>query len=374
LLADTWVLGKLPTSATYSVTSVTATAAASVQANTKVTSFAVTDNAANVGANADALAGMSKLSAVTVSDTGAGILAWLGALNGLPTLDRVIVTDTDALGVTAGEYLAHGAVWAALAPGEGLLVTDALTAQAQTIAANASELSVAVADTLANIGTQLSTLDALAEAGRLVSIAVTDSGATLTLTAAEQAEYQEAIALMTGAFDIAVPAPTRPPVINLIWDESVALAPAGFMPAVQYAAASFDALITSPITVNIEFGWGEARDTALGTGLLGEAYVTTGLFKSFADYRAALAANNSSATIDVALANLVDPGQQVFVPGAQGKALGIIAAGAVATDGAIGFKADPTLYAYDPANRAVAAKVDLIGLAQHEITHALARV
>lgn len=355
LTKATSILGKLPSTVTYAVSAVPASAAASVQANAKVASFAVADTAATVLAN-------------------------LGTIGGLAKLTSVVLTDTDVLRVTQAQYQAHGTVLSRLAAEETLAVTAVSATDAAAIAADPRVGSLTVTDTLARIGATLATLDALAEAGTLTAITVTDPGATLVLSAEEQANWQDALALFDGDVIIqtaeaaTAPEPIRAPVINLIWDESVNLAPAGFKQAVQYAASFFDGLITSPITVNIEIGWGEARDTALAAGLLGEAYVTTGLFRSFADYGTALAAHNTSPIIQGALDNLADPGRQVFVPGAQAKALGVLAADAALTDGAIGFAANPDLYTYDPNNRAVAGKVDLIGLAQHEITHALGRV
>lgn len=357
LVGATSILGKLPSGTTYAVSGVSVSAAAGVQANGKVASFALADTAAAVTAN-------------------------LGGIGGLPKLASIVLTDTNLLTVTHAQYQAYAAVLSRLAPEEALAVTGVLAADAAAVAADPRVSTLTVADTLDRIGASLAALDALAEAGTLTAIAVTDPGATLVLTAEQQVDWQDALVLMDGSFTIetaaaaeaAKPEVIRPPVINLIWDESVDLAPVGFKQAVQYAASFFDDLITSPITINIEVGWGEARDTALKAGLLGEAYVTTGLFRSFADYGAALAAHNTSPTIQSALDNLVDPGRQVFVPGAQAKAIGVLAADAPLTDGAIGFAASPTLYAYDPDNRAVAGKVDLIGLAQHEITHALGRV
>lgn len=355
LMSATSILGKLPSTATYAVSAVPVAAAAGVQAHAKVVSFAIADTAAAVRTNLETIGGLAKLGAI-------------------------VLTDTNVLAVTQTQYQAKGAVLALLAPEEALAVTAVLATDATSIAAAPRVASLTVADTLARIGETLAELDALAEARKLTAITVTDPGGTLTLTADQQAEWQDALALMDGGFTIetpeavTIPDTIRAPVINLIWDESIDLAPVAFKQAVQYAASFFDALITSPVTINIEIGWGEARDTALETGLLGEAYVTTGLFRSFADYGSALAAHNTSPIIQSALDNLADPGRQVFVPGAQAKAIGLLAGDATLTDGAVGFAANPDLYAYDPANRAVASKIDLIGLAQHEITHALGRV
>jgi hypothetical protein len=49
---------------------------------------------------------------------------------------------------------------------------------------------------------------------------------------------------------------------------------------------------------------------------------------------------------------------------------------ATAVDGIMGFAADPngTLFTYDPNARAVVGKYDLIGVVEHEISHALGRI
>lgn len=383
LLTNTFVLGKLSSGATYAVSAVTVAGAASVQAMTRVVAFTVAGTAGQVGAAEASLAAMTKITAIAVSDNAANVLANLDGLDGLTTLNSIVLTDTDVLSVTQAQYAAQGTVLERLAPEESLAVTGVSAAAAVGIAAESRVTAVSVADTLANIGANLGALDALADAGELTAISVTDSGGTLPLSAEDQADFADAIALMSGSFTIETPtapaAPpdpvvTKPPVINLIWDESVDLAPVAFKQAVQTAASFFDALITSPITVNIEVGWGEARDTALGLGLLGEAYATTGLFRSFNQYKTDLAAHATSSVMQSAVDNLVDPGRQIFVPGAQAKALGQLAADAPLTDGAIGFASNAMLYTYDPGNRAVAGKIDLIGLAQHEITHALGRI
>ena len=371
LVADTFILSRLPSTATYAVSDVTTGAAATVEANARVVSFAITDTVAAVTGGSATLATLGKLAAVDVVDTAAQVIANLAELGQTPQLRLITVSDTDMLAITAAQYQAHPGVLVHLAPQEMVTVTDVAAAAARLVADDARVATVTVSDTLDRIGANLATLDALAESGELTAIQVTDSGGTLSLTAAEQAEYADAINLMDGAFAIL---PPRPPVINLVWDESVVLAPAGFKTAVEYAARWFDSLIQDAVTINIEVGWGEARDTALGAGLVGEAYVTTGLFRSFTDYRADLVRNNSSAVIQSAIDNLVDPGRQIFVPGAQAKALELMNAADTRIDGAIGFYANRDLYTYDPNNRAVAGKVDLIGLAQHELTHALGRV
>ena len=69
-------------------------------------------------------------------------------------------------------------------------------------------------------------------------------------------------------------------------------------------------------------------------------------------------------------------GGLIYLASAEEKALGLMSANATGVDGVMGFAADPngTLFTYDPTNRAVAGKYDLIGVAEHEITHALGRI
>jgi len=371
LQTNTAILARMPASTSYRVADVPATSAGNAQANPRIMGFHATDAVPSLTVAAAGMAGMSKLLGVTAADTEATIRANLATITGIPRLARIVLTDTDTLRITAAQHAAHAGILTRLAPEESLSVTGVTADRARLVADAPFVETVTVADTLARITARIETLDAMARSGELTEITVTDKGAILTLTEEEQAGYSHALALMAGSYS--QPA-SRPPVIKLSWDESVALAPAAFRPAVEYAARYFDTLITSPVTINIEVGWGEARDTALKTGLLGEAYVTTGLFRAFADYRADLTRANTSPTIQSALDHLVDPGRSLFIPGAQAKALGIMAPDPTRPDGSIGFAANPDLYTYDPNNRAVAGKVDLIGLVQHEITHALGRV
>ncbi len=381
------ILGKLPTGTKYSVSAVGAEAAQTMQATSAVAAFSVLDSVADVVAASAALLAATKLTSITVSDTAAQIAANLGALAGFAKLAAIVVTDTSVLTVTAGQYHTYRALLDKLPVSETLTVTGVSANEATTIAADAKVTSLTVSDTLANIGLALDALEVLAATGELKSIAVTDTGQSLTLSAEQYAADSHAIALLTGSFSVQQQAPARepmpavtvkPPVFNLIWDESVDLAPVGFREAVQYAANFFDSLITSPITVNVEIGYGEVRDVAMQAGNIGEAQINTALMRGFTDYKAALAAHNTSADIQTALNAMTNPGtgKSIFVAGAQAKALGLLAADAPALDAAVGFMADPnrTLFTYDPNNRAVDGKYDFIGLVQHELSHALGRL
>jgi FG-GAP-like repeat len=169
--------------------------------------------------------------------------------------------------------------------------------------------------------------------------------------------------------------------INLIWDSSVAGAPSGFETAVTYAADALDSLLSDPITVNILVGWGEddngtypvsGGDEALG-GTIGGVDLTYAQLK--ADLTTAYQESNSIADA-TALANLPSNpwnGAEIYVSPAQEKAWGLLASTGTEVDGAVGFNPAYT-FTYDPANRAEPGDVDLIGVAEHELTHAMGRI
>ena len=60
-------------------------------------------------------------------------------------------------------------------------------------------------------------------------------------------------------------------VINVTYDSSVSNAPAGFTAAIQDAVTYLESVITAPITVNIDVGYGEIDGQALQSGALGES-------------------------------------------------------------------------------------------------------
>lgn len=170
--------------------------------------------------------------------------------------------------------------------------------------------------------------------------------------------------------------------INLIWDSSVANAPAGFEAAIEYAAQYLDSVIADNITVNIRVGWGETDNgvysipstaTANGT-FFSSINLTYSQLKT--DLAAAYALSGSPADL-TALANLpaTDPtnGGLYTLSYAQEKAWGLIPANGTELDGAIGFSTAFT-WAVNPSDRAVSGDIDLIGVAEHELTHALGRI
>ena len=163
--------------------------------------------------------------------------------------------------------------------------------------------------------------------------------------------------------------------INFSYDPSVAFAPAGFKPALAAAAQYLDGLITNPITVTIKVGWGEDNGAPITAGIATGGPVS-GINLQYFQLKNDLKANATSATDATVIANLpvIDPtgGGNFYVTSAQEKAWGLLSANSPGIDGTIGF-GTAVNFNYDPLNRAISGETDFIGVAEHEITHALGR-
>ena len=148
--------------------------------------------------------------------------------------------------------------------------------------------------------------------------------------------------------------------------------------AITAADQFFQNTIKSDITVNIAFGFGELDNgaTTVGADVLAEALPNGGINVSYATLRSALAAAGTSADDRTALASLTgDPtsGGSYYVPGAQAKALGLIAANGAGIDGFVGIS-NGNPFSYDPNNRSASGLYDAIGTIEHEVAHVLGRV
>src|SRR5208337_1588956 len=165
--------------------------------------------------------------------------------------------------------------------------------------------------------------------------------------------------------------------INLIWDSSVASAPAAFKTAVAAAANFLDNLIINPITVNIDVGYGEddngaypinpADEISLGGAL-------AGIGMKYSSLKTALAANVATTTDQYAVAGLPanDPtgGETFFVSDAEASALGLLPASSTVIEGAVGFSSTFP-WNYSTSGQAVPGEGDLVSDAELELCHAL---
>lgn len=169
------------------VVDTTAAAAASIAAagGSDFAGVTVIDQAANVGANLDALqsvASAGKLASVALTDSGTPTVT-LSATQ--------LASDSLALNDISGPY--------------GLAVTGVTAANAEDVAGQAHVTSVSVIDSAADIAANILPLEGLVAQGKLASIVLTDSGTpTLTLSAADLAVSTPVLAAITAPYNLAV--------------------------------------------------------------------------------------------------------------------------------------------------------------------------
>src|SRR6185437_9912311 len=152
----------------------------------------------------------------------------------------------------------------------------------------------------------------------------------------------------------------------LDYESSALAAPQSFRDAMQTAANILDSSIYDNITVTIQVGYGD-YDNNLITGLTTSAVGSDayGSYVSYATLRSALASHETSALDQTFVNSLpnsstINGVSSLYVPSAIEKALGMISPTASAIDGYLGIGTSiPT--------------TDLVGVALHELTHALGR-
>jgi len=159
--------------------------------------------------------------------------------------------------------------------------------------------------------------------------------------------------------------------INLVYEPSVADAPASFTTALEYAASELDALIANNITVSIDISW----DT---TGqILGLSNTENMSLYSYDSVVAALKTHAGSA-VALAAANALpdtDPtgGNGVYLSIAQQEALGLLSGTSSQMDGTVTLGTGGTVLNFSTTNLAIAGEVDFNGVALGELSHALGR-
>ncbi|HWE98294.1 MAG TPA: NF038122 family metalloprotease [Caulobacteraceae bacterium] len=179
--------------------------------------------------------------------------------------------------------------------------------------------------------------------------------------------------------------------ITLTWDSSVnainlpGAQLAQFEAAVTDAAAFFDRLIASPVSVTLAVGYGEITMGGVASPLSpggSEGGYDSGPGFGYASVKSAMLAHETSLVQSAAYSHLPasDPtsGGNIFIPVVEANALGLSLAGftGLTDTGEVGFGGPipGASYGYDPLNRAVSGQVDFIGIAEHELAHALGRV
>ena len=154
--------------------------------------------------------------------------------------------------------------------------------------------------------------------------------------------------------------------LQLAYENSALMAPQSFRDAMQTAANILDSIIFDNITITIRVGygdWNNGLDTGLTTGA--EAGDLNGLNVSYTNLRNALA-NHETSAFDQTFVSLLPSTSSLngvsnfYVPSAEAKALGLLSPNNSAIDGAVGIGTQI------PNNL-------LVGVALHELTHAMGR-
>lgn len=151
---------------------------AALQANGKVTSFTVRDTAANLSTNLTALSAVSKLTAILISDSQSLALDYTTQYS----------AGTRALGLLPIDYK--------------LNITGASAGNVLALQTNTHVTTIAVIDTAANVRSAMSTL---VNAGKLVSIALTNLGTSvLTFACSDYLAGAAVLARITTSYAVTI--------------------------------------------------------------------------------------------------------------------------------------------------------------------------
>jgi hypothetical protein len=157
--------------------------------------------------------------------------------------------------------------------------------------------------------------------------------------------------------------------IDLIWDSSVAHAPAGFKPAIIAAATEYTTLYSDDVVIRIRVGYGEVNGSRLGSGDAGASESNGSVF----GYATVVGALGGDAYPPAPAANAL-ASAELFVTSAEAKALGLIDANATGVDGYIGLSNSLPM-SYSAAGPAAGSnQYDAIAIAEHEIGEVLGRI
>ena len=255
---DTAILAKLPASYTLSISAVLAANTAAVAANAHVTTFVVSDTAANIAAKiADFITAGTKLTTITetgtiasvaltaaqysttltakfsnftatvsgvlsanaattltntkvasiaVTDTAANLATNLNALQTAGAkLTAITQSDTGPLTITSAQLTADAAALAKINAGVYTLnVTGVTAATTATVAANTHVVGMTVTDTSANIALNLNTLQA--NVAKISTITQSGTIAALAITAIQLVNDAAALGKISGTYTLSVSA------------------------------------------------------------------------------------------------------------------------------------------------------------------------
>jgi len=195
-------------------------------------------------------------------------------------------------------------------------------------------------------------------------------------------------AAMVALFSVGQPADAL--VINPVFDDSWAPAPAGATTDVNNVIAEYEADFSNPVTVTVAFGWGELNGSSITSGAA-TTFSTSDLpppfgpvtpftfsqLKSF--YNTAAGASGATQVLVTANAHLAAPNTLgYFIPDAEYKALTGSPLNGDSIDGFTGYATNfcgGGTCPYDFTGGVPAANaIDFTAVVEHELSHALGRV
>ena len=158
--------------------------------------------------------------------------------------------------------------------------------------------------------------------------------------------------------------------INVVYDQGVALRPAGFTAAIEYVKNLYNTIFATSASFNINVGFGTVNGVVRNISL-----ATSSTFGNtqydFGQVTAALLAQNAGAAVSLPVS---DPtgGQQILTSNAQQKVLGLWTGNANSVDGGIGFS-NTANFDYGLAGPSNANAYDFIAAAEHEFSEVMGR-
>lgn len=163
--------------------------------------------------------------------------------------------------------------------------------------------------------------------------------------------------------------------INVIYDPSVANAPAGFKTGVMDAVAYLEKEFTNPITITIAVGYGEVDGSLLNNADLGASYYPVGEPESYSAVVNALKAENAPGAFALPSTSPLPSNYNLYVSPAEAKALGLplsVPDGGI--DGYVGFSSVPNTFSYGGGSAPPANEYYFIGVVEHEISEIMGRI
>src|SRR2546421_298844 len=162
-------------------------------------------------------------------------------------------------------------------------------------------------------------------------------------------------------------------ILNLVYDTSVASAPAGFTSGLDAVVSFFQSTFQDPVTVNIAVGYGEINGQSLDSQAIGTS-LTYFINYNYSQIRSALAADAKSADDATAVASLPQSnpnGGNYWITSAEAKAVGLPGASGQ-LDGYVGFGSGVT-FDFDNSNGVSPGRYDFFGVVAHEISEVMGR-